>query len=142
MLTQATARSVVVRRLDGTTLKGGTRDFAPTKLEFHLQPQGDEKSPPVRVPVASVKAIFFVKSFKGNRYHVEDKRFRKAQDQGRRIRVIFKDEEELVGLTSGYDPHRPGFFLVPADPASNNLRIFVVNSAVSKVEWLPSRLAG
>lgn len=142
MIAQATAQSVVIRFLDGKTLKGGTHDFAPNKLEFHVQPHGGEKGPPVQVRLASLKAVFFVKSMQGNRYHVEDKTFRKAQDQGRRIRVIFKDKEEIVGLTTGYAPDRPGFFVVPADPASNNLRIFVVNAAVSKVEWLPAPRPG
>ena len=136
--TQATAQSVVVRMLDGNTLKGATRDFSPNKQEFHVQPQGDEKCAPTRVAVGSLKAIFFVKSFQGNRYHVEDKTFRQMREHGRRIKVIFKDKEEIVGLTTGYSPDRPGFFVVPADPASNNLRIYVVNAAVGKIEWLPA----
>jgi hypothetical protein len=36
----------------------------------------------------------------------------------------------------GYNKTAPGFFLVPADTESNNERVFVVNAAVSRVEWL------
>ena len=35
---------------------------------------------------------------------------------GRKIKVLFKDGETIVGTTQGYQPGRPGFFLVPADP--------------------------
>jgi hypothetical protein len=132
-----TAQSVVIRFLDGGTLKGGTHDFAPNKPEFHVQPR-DEKSAPARISLATLKAVFFVKSLEGNKYHVEDKSFGRTPEQGRRIKVTFKDGEEIVGFTSGYAPDRPGFFVVPTDPASNNHRIFVVNSAVGKVEWLPA----
>jgi len=138
MITPATAQSVVIRFLDGGTLKGGTHDFAPNKMEFHVQPRGEEKSAPARISLVSLKAVFFVKSLEGNRHHVEDKTFGRAPDQGRRIRVTFKDGEEIVGFTTGYAPDRPGFFVVPTDPASNNHRVFVVNSAVGKVERLPS----
>jgi len=46
------------------------------------------------------------------------------------------DGERLIGYTLGYDPRRPGFFLFPADPRSNNLRIIVVSAAVSAVQYL------
>jgi hypothetical protein len=133
MIPQATAQSVVVRFVDGSTMKGGTLDFAPGKPKFHVQPHGATP-----ILLAAVKAVFFVKSFEGNREHVEGKSFGEIPDQGRRIKVTFKDREEIVGFTTGYAPDRPGFFVVPADPRSNNLRIFVVNTAVSKVEWLPA----
>jgi hypothetical protein len=56
--------------------------------------------------------------------------------QGRKVEVIFKDGEALVGSTQGYQADRPGFFMVPADPQSNNERIFVVAKAVQKVSFL------
>jgi Family of unknown function (DUF6982) len=42
----------------------------------------------------------------------------------------------LIGYTPGYDSRRTGFFLFPADPRSNNLRIFVVSGAVAAVRYL------
>ena len=42
--TQATARMVVARFLDGRTVKGTTHDFAPNRDEFHIYEQGDEGS--------------------------------------------------------------------------------------------------
>ena len=50
--------------------------------------------------------------------------------------MTFKDGEVLVGSTQGYQQDRPGFFLVPADPRSNNDRIYVVTTAVEKVSFL------
>jgi hypothetical protein len=40
--------------------------------------------------------------------------------------VVFKDGETIVGSTTAYDGARPGFFMTPADPQSNNDRIYVV----------------
>jgi hypothetical protein len=42
----------------------------------------------------------------------------------------------MIGSTIGYDPKRTGFFLTPADLESNNLRVFVVSSAVKGVRFL------
>jgi hypothetical protein len=52
------------------------------------------------------------------------------------MEVTFKDGEVLVGTTLGYDPSRPGFFIFPADPKSNNIRVFAVATAVKKVRFL------
>ena len=38
------------------------------------------------------------------------------------------DGEVLVGSTLGYDPKRQGFFIFPADPKSNNVRVYIVSS--------------
>jgi hypothetical protein len=38
-----------------------------------------------------------------------------------------------VGTSLTYDATRPGFFLFPADPQSNNERVFVVRAATTKV---------
>jgi len=51
-----------------------------------------------------------------------------------KVRITFFDGEILAGTTQGYTPEREGFFVVPLERGSNNLRIFVVSSAVKKVE--------
>ena len=48
--------------------------------------------------------------------------------------VTFKDGEMLAGFTMGYNPNNQGFFLIPADPDSNNSRAYILNSALKKVE--------
>jgi len=130
---------VVARYQDGRLLKGTTRDFSPLRSEFHLNPEGDEGAAAVKVLVASLKAVFFVRSLEGDRSHVDELDFQHSKGQGRRIRVTFKDGEVMVGFTVGYAPNRPGFFFIPADPDSNNLRAFIVSPAVAKVEFLPLR---
>jgi hypothetical protein len=51
-----------------------------------------------------------------------------------KVGITFSDGEILVGTTHGYTPDREGFFVIPLERDSNNLRIFVVSSAVKKVE--------
>ena len=126
------ARAIVARFADGRMLKGTTHDFAPDKDIFHVYVDGDESKPAQTIRIATLKAVFFVKTYQGNRYHVEDKNFRPGPDQGRRIRVIFKDKEEIAGFAPGSIAGRSGFFILPADPASNNARIFVIHAAVAK----------
>jgi len=48
----------------------------------------------------------------------------------------FKDGEVIVGFTTAYSAERQGWFLLPADEGSNNLRIFVVNVAIADVQFM------
>jgi len=128
---------IVARFADGRILKGSTADFVPSKDQFHVSAaDGARGSKPVLVSLAELKALIFVKDFAGNPRHEEAKEFGPASPAGRRIRVVFKDGEVLVGTTLGYQPGRPGFFLVPVDPASNMERCFVVASATAKISFV------
>ena len=126
---------IVARFADGRLLKGTTQDFAPGKDAFHvIGSEGGAR--PVKVAVPELKAVFFVKSFIGNAAYNESKAFGGAVP-GRKVEVTFKDGERLVGSTQGYQSDRPGFFMIPADPQSNNDRIYVVARAVQQVRFLP-----
>jgi small nuclear ribonucleoprotein (snRNP)-like protein len=129
---------IVVRFQDGRILKGQTGDFLPTKPAFHLTPvEAAPDAKPIEVRIAEVKAIFFVKDFAGNRERKKVQEFPAGKPVvGRKIRVLFQDGETLVGTTQGYDPTRPGFFVIPADPASNNDRCFVVTCATRQVSFV------
>jgi signal transduction histidine kinase/CheY-like chemotaxis protein len=128
---------VVVRFANGAIVKGTTLDFYPGKPTFHLQATGESDAPTVSVHVADLKAVFFVRDLSGNPDYQERKEFPEdSRPPGRRIEVTFVDGEALVGYTLGYDPARPGFFLFPADPQSNNLRVFAVTAAVRRVRYL------
>jgi len=84
-----------------------------------------------------LKALFFVKDFAGNPQYDERKKYLEGEKPtGRRVEVTFKDGETLVGSTLGYDPSRPGFFLFPADPKSNNIRVFAVSPFVKNVRYV------
>jgi hypothetical protein len=129
---------VVARFADGRILKGMTVDFFPNKSHFHVSvagaPPGTE---PVEIETQDLKALFFVRDLEGDAQYVERKEFDSTRPPaGRRIRVLFKDGEELVGTTTGYQPGRPGFFLVPADDGSNNERCFVVTAATEEVGFI------
>lgn len=129
---------VVARFVDGRILKGTTADFAPTRESFHLLVQGvPAGSEAAVVRIAELKALFFVKDYAGSAERTDKVGFEPAHSGGgRRIKVTFKDGEVLLGTTTGYQPGRPGFFLVPADDASNNERCYVVASAASEVKFV------
>ena len=128
---------VVARYIDGKRVKGFSQDFFPHKDRFHIYQAAKPSGEATEVMVKELKAVFFVKDFAGNPMHEERKEYKEGEKpQGRKVEVTFKDNEVLVGTTLGYDPSRPGFFIFPADPKSNNVRVFVVSTAVKKVRYL------
>ena len=129
---------IVVRYTDGRVLRGYTHDFFPNKSLFHLKLIADgNKNKVIEVHIKELKAVFFVKDFFGNPSYNEEKDFEEGKNpHGRKIEVTFKDGEILSGSTVGYDPNRPGFFIFPVDPRSNNLKIFVISTSVTKVRYL------
>ena len=132
------AIKIVVRYADGKILKGYTRDFFPNKVLFHLTAQeGDPSTGAVEVRLQDLKAVFFVRDFAGNPSYNERKKYlEEEKPQGKVVEVLFKDEEVMVGTILGYDPQRPGFFIFPADPKGNNMRVFAISKAVNKVRFL------
>ena len=131
---------IVVHYADGRIKKGYSYDFYPNKPCFYLLPLvagfsfSDER---VKVPMEDLKAVFFVRDFVGDSSYNERKYFAEGErPPGRKVEVRFKDGEVLVGSTVGYDRQRPGFFLIPADLKSNNLKVFAVSAAVTQVRFV------
>jgi hypothetical protein len=128
---------VVARYINGKVIKGLTQDFFPNKDRFHLQPTEKSTGEASEIFVKDLKAIFFVRDYAGDYQYDERKSYMKGEKaSGRKMEVTFKDGEVMVGSTLGYDPSRPGFFLFPADPKSNNIRLFVVSTAVKKTRFI------
>jgi hypothetical protein len=129
---------VVARYADGRIVKGSTTDFVPAKAIFHLAPSDAPRgAKPVAVEVKDLKAVFFVKDFEGRKDYQPSQEFNPAKPvQGRKIRVVFQDQEVLVGATQGYQPGRPGFFMTPADGDSNIERCYVVTASAKEVTLL------
>src|SRR5688572_17544449 len=127
---------VVARFLDGRMLKGYTRHFDPRRPAFEMFEGENESGDPVRVRMQELKAVYFVRDFDGNSTHQERKEF-EGPFTGRRLLIEFADGEILVGTTFGYDTDRDGFFIFPADPASNNEKVFVPDAAIKRVTKLP-----
>ncbi len=128
---------VVARYVNGKRVKGFSQDFFPNKDRFHIYPPSKPSGDAAEVLVKELKAIFFVQDFVGNYLYNERKKYTEGEKpSGRKVEVTFADGEILVGSTLGYESSRPGFFLFPADPKSNNIRVFAVTSAVKKVRFL------
>ena len=128
---------VVARYINGKRVKGLSQDFFPNKDRFHISSAAKPLEMAVEMLVKELKAVFFVRDFSGNYQYDERKSYVEGEKpSGRKIEVTFNDGEVLVGTTLGYDPSRPGFFLFPADPKSNNIRVFAVTTAVKKVRYL------
>ena len=129
---------IVVHHSDGSVSKGFTHDFMPNKDLFHMVPMDapvDFK--PIAIKIQGLKAIFFVKNFKGNNLYRDKQDFISSKPaMGRKIKVVFRDGEILIGTTQGYETGRPGFFLTPADPQSNNERCFIVKPATRAVSFI------
>jgi hypothetical protein len=132
---------VVARFTDGRMLKGTTHDFAPLKTQFHVYESGNVAAQTTRVNLTELKAVFFVRTFEGDAGHVTDNEVAEARGQGRRVRVTFYDGEVVAGFTMGFSEDKPGFFLIPADAACNNARVFVVRQAVRSIEWVAGPVA-
>jgi len=138
---------VVIHVSKGKLLKGVLTDFTPTAEKVHLQPESDPAQTPIEVRVSDLKAIYYVRSFAGNRQHKKKRYFGATEGKGKRIMVRFKDGEILCGFIEGElpwkdgfltspDPSLKGFFMQPADPEGNNTKVFVVTTAVEDVRRL------
>lgn len=125
-------QKVVVHYLDKTLVRGYARFF------FHVQDQAemeDLDGATLRIDLAKVKAVFFVKEFGGNPDYGELQEFHKdSPTYGQKIQIVFVDGEFLLGRAMGYRPEEKGFYFKPADPRSNNEVIFVPVSALKEVK--------
>lgn len=122
---------VIAHHMDGSLLKGSTLDFFPTKERFHIT---DGAGDVHEIHVNELKAIFFVKDYKGDPGYSEKKGFFTNQIQGKKVMVEFFDGEVLFGYTLSYSTRGLGFFIFPGDPESNNNKVFIIHSAVKRVK--------
>ncbi len=128
---------VVARFLDGHMVKGSTEDFFPERPMFHVQSRSGGSQ---AIRMKDLKAVFFVRDLFGNSGHNKSREFPPAEvrDQGKKIAVLFKDGELLVGHTLTYLPGKQGFFVFPADRRGNNLRVYVLSNAARQVKVGPA----
>ena len=129
---------MVVRYANGTLVRGFIQNFSANKDWFHLLPADESSGGMIEVFVKRLKAVFVVRDFYGNPHYDERKKYLEGQNpSGVKLEVTFADGEVLVGSTLlSYYPNRQGNFVIPADPESNNIRVFVVSSAVKSVRQL------
>jgi len=129
---------VVVKYTNGKVIKGFMQNFSPNKDWFHLIPPDKHSEETIEVFIDRLKAIFVVRDFNGNPQYHERKNYMNGENpSGLKLEVTFADGEVMVGSSMlSYDPKRPGNFIIPADPESNNIRVYVVSSAVKSVRQL------
>ena len=128
------ANEVVARYIDGRIVKGTCLDVDPNRPTCHIKTV--EQGKMVAVKLADLKALFFVKDFAGDSSHNESATIEPSDARAKGFSIIelrFKDGERIVGLTARFPPIRPFFFILPADFASNNIRILVNRAAVVSV---------
>ena len=133
-------RKVVLRFVDGRLIKGHLDEFSPQADSVSIEEESGAKQ---RFGVDELKAIFFVRTFEGDKTRSEKKSFEKENPPGKRVFVKFKDGESMVGYVEGKVPWEKGFFLepakgkgfflVPVDDASNNAKVFVIAQSVWEV---------
>ena len=108
----------------------------PTKSSFHVTILADHKET-IEVATSLLKAVFFVKTFEGDKNHPTHEIFSMENftfdDVSPKVSVHFLDGEVMYGMTNGYEPDRMGFFLFPADKKTNNERVFVIKESTASV---------
>jgi hypothetical protein len=124
-------RKVVVRLKDKTSLKGKISNFSPLYSFFQLELLNGDS---VIVNIDKIKAMFFVKSFEGNKqynYKYEDK----LLWAGDKITLKFNDGEKIVGYAQHSDFTPKGYFITPADVNGNNTYVFASRSAIDNMSY-------
>ena len=104
---------VVVHFIDDIIVKGYVNNFNANRPSFHFYKDitGSSPNQPILLEMKEIKAIFFVKTFEGNKGYVERKEFIEGDRVfGRRVEVTFIDGEVIRGSTVDYDPLHIGFF--------------------------------
>lgn len=126
-------QKIVVHTKDGRIYKGVTQDFAPDAEAFYFLP-AEGGGMPLRFRIDDLKALFWVRDYFGNRDFVARREF-DPERSGRQAIVSFEDGEEIWGTLDGPE-EGAGFYLVPADRRDNNVRIFVVRSALKELKLM------
>lgn len=141
-------KRVVARLKDGKVIKGFVDPW--TNFEGGSAPDADDQTgslpcefelrhdvstPGIKIQRDSLKALFVVKTFEGNKDYNEVKFFeRNPPIKGLWVRVKFYDTEALEGIVTNSIKFlvEPTFLLRPPDIHSNNEQICIVKSALAE----------
>ena len=133
-------KKVIIKYKDGKILKGWVDEFRPQRDSFILFPLFEySKEKNLVINFESLKAVFFVKDFIGNKDYQKVRTFNidvAITPTQRKIIVNFVDNERLYGTCLTYGRFKKGFFVFPIDPKDNNERIFVVHSSTKNVRMM------
>ena len=122
---------VVVHFKNGKLVKGYTRDFKHASRVFSVAlAQNSHKGS--SIDIVDLKALFFVKTFAGDKNYFEKNRFEDINGSnlvGYKVKVEFPDGEIMRGTTPDYKKIFTGFYVKPLDPESNNKMVYVYTNA-------------
>jgi hypothetical protein len=117
-------------------MRGYANDFHPERMHVHVSPRVQAPAAErLMVPLSRLKAVFFVKSLRGDSKRIDDQTFDSVAS-ARRVEITFRDGEVMCGSTLSYKPNGRGFFLQPANGTGNNIRVFVMMAGVRHVRFL------
>ena len=133
-------KKVVVKYQNGDIIKGWVEEYKPERESFILFPLIEySKEERIEINFSSLKAVFFVKDFIGNKDYKKVRTFDidfKITPSQRKLIINFKDGEHLYGTSHNYGRYKTGFFVYPIDPKDNNERIFVVRIATDSIRLM------
>jgi hypothetical protein len=133
-------KKAVVKHQNKEIIKGWIEEFKPERESFILFPLIEySKEERMEIKFSSLKAVFFVKDFTGNKDYKKVRTFNldfNITPSQRKLIVYFKDGERLYGTSHSYGRYKIGFFMYPIDPKDNSERIFVVRSAAESVRLI------
>jgi type IV pilus assembly protein PilB len=133
-----TSNKIVARFLDGRMLKGFILSF--DQKSSALRVESKDRSTTTDIPWEDLKAVFFVREFEGlNRGlgdHVSPQSLAVSAST-RHVQVEFLDGEIIQGNAETLKKDQRGFFIMPLDRESNNLRIFVLRTALRQLRVAP-----
>ena len=109
---------VAARFNNGKVLKGYVKDFTADSEMVFL----DEVESGMNhiIPINELKALFFIRTFEGDREYREKKAFGVSPSKGRKVFIKFKDKESLIGFIDGEVPFQKGFTLAKPDGTEDN----------------------
>jgi hypothetical protein len=131
---------LVAHLKDGEIFKGYSGDFQQAQESFHLFSSDEPVARSRRIDLDDLKALFFVRTWGRTpgrvqrKYHFGVGGMR--SEPGRRVAVRFRDGERIWGYVPADADRGPGFYLIPADPQDNNIKIFIVHSSVDEMHFL------
>ena len=133
-------KKAIVKYQNGDIIKGWVEELRPDRESFILFPLIEySEEERMEIDFNSIKAVFFVKDFIGDKDHKKVRTFNldlKITPSQRKMIVNFKDGEHLYCTSHSYGRYKIGFFVYPIDPKDNSERIFVVHSAVESVRLM------
>ena len=140
--TSSRRTKVVAHLRDGEIFKGFSRDFDGVRTSFHVYSTGESVARSRRIDLDELKALFYVRSWgrgpgRVNRSYTFGNMDRAMNDPGRRAAIRFRDGEQIWGYVLDDEMSDAGFFLIPANPEDNNIKIFVVRSSLEEIAYLP-----